>query len=337
MLVFSAAVLLLPFFLYAHEVYVLTPEEILHGLVTPPASPTHVMMENFSQFMFWAIVTGIALPTLFLMSLSRRIERVFTPFFARTRKYALHLVRIGVGASLLTFAYAGAVFGPELPLQGVFGAYSSLVMAMLAAAGAAILFNTYSRLGGALLLAVYIGALFGRGAYVFTYIEYAAAGIFFLVGDASAAGGGATWQRIQKKLEKFRPYRFLILRVGFGLSVMFASIYAKVIYGTLALTVVEKYDLTSYWLFSSFSPEFLVLGAAIVEFLCGLLIALGIEVRHTAVFLAFWLTLSLAYFQEMVWPHIILFGLGGAFFLYGYDWYSIEGRFFKYGNREAVL
>jgi uncharacterized membrane protein YphA (DoxX/SURF4 family) len=118
---------------------------------------------------------------------------------------------------------------------------------------------------------------------------------------------------------------------------MLASIYAKVIYGTLALTVVEKYDLTSYWLFSSFSPEFLVLGAAIVEFLCGLLIALGIEIRHTAAFLAFWLVLSLAYFQEMVWPHIILFGLGGAFLLYGYDTYSLEGHYFKHGEREKVL
>ncbi len=333
------AALALPLVAFAHEVYVLDVGEIGHGLAAPAVSPFTVIAENFSQFMAWALIFGIALPTLFAMSLSRRLEKLFHPFFARMRTWAPFLVRIGVGASLIAFGYAGSIFGPEVPLQNIFGALAPVASIFLALAGAMILFNVYSRAGGCVLLAIFLCALVVRGWYVLTYIEYAAAAVFFIVGSSTdrLASGSAIRRRFAQFALRVRPYRFAILRVGFGLSVMLASLYAKIIYAPLALTVVEKYDLTSYWVFSSFSPEFLVLGAAIVEFLCGLLLVLGIEIRHTALFLAFWLTLSLAYFQEMVWPHIILFGLGGAFLLYGYDWYSLEGRYFKHGNREPIL
>lgn len=336
--IFLVVFLAVPAVATAHEVYVLTFDEIVRGIAAPAVSPMSVMMGNLHQFVFWALVTGVTIPTLFAMSLSRRMEKILHPIFARVRTYAPLLVRVGVGGSLLAFAYAGSIFGPEIPLMRAFGSFAPLVSIALAAAGAGILFNVYSRLAGLLLLIVYAGALLGRGVYVLTYIEYAAAAVFFIIGASHERGGVVrAWSRLAGLLDSWRPYRFAILRMGFGLSVMFASLYAKVIYSALALMVIEKYDLTQYTIFSAFSPEFLVLGAAIVEFLCGLLIFLGIEVRHTAAFLAFWLTLSLVYFQEMVWPHIILFGLGGAFLLYGYDWYSLEGRYFKRGNRETIL
>lgn len=329
----------IPTLVRAHEVYVLEAGEIARGLATPPISPFTVIAENFSQFMVWGLFFCIALPTLFAMSLSRKVERLFHPFFSRTRTWAPMLVRIGVGASLIAFGYAGSIFGPEIPLQNIFGEYTPFVSVFLALAGAMILFSAYSRAGGFLLLGIFLCALVVRGWYVLTYIEYAAAAIFFIIGPPGSIdrSGTALRKNFSRFVECMQAYRFAILRVGFGLSVMLASVYAKMIYGTLGLMVVEKYNLTDYLIFSSFSPEFLVLGAAIVEFLCGLLIVLGIEIRHTTLFLAFWLTLSLAYFQEMVWPHIILFGLGGAFFLYGYDWYSLEGRYFKHGNREPIL
>jgi hypothetical protein len=43
------------------------------------------------------------------------------------------------------------------------------------------------------------------------------------------------------------------------------------------------------------------------------------------------------YFQELIWPHGILFGLAIALFLHGYDRYSLEGFFLKKGKREPVF
>ena len=129
-------------------------------------------------------------------------------------------------------------------------------------------------------------------------------------------------------------YSFLILRVSFGISLIYASFYAKFLHSNLAYTVAIKYDLMQYF---PFDPSFLVLGAAIVEMLLGIFFILGIEIRFTAIFLNVFLILSLLYFGEVVWPHIILFGIPAAFFMYGYDKYSIEGYFFKEGDREPVF
>ncbi len=80
-----------------------------------------------------------------------------------------------------------------------------------------------------------------------------------------------------------------------------------------------------------------MLGAAIIELLIGTFFILGIEIRFTALFVLFWLSLSLSYFGEAVWPHIVLIGIPVAFIFYGYDKYSLEGRFFKRRGREPVL
>jgi hypothetical protein len=67
------------------------------------------------------------------------------------------------------------------------------------------------------------------------------------------------------------------------------------------------------------------------------MLILGIEIRWTAIFVLFWLTLSLLYFGEAAWPHLVLFGLGIALFLHGYDRYSLEGQFLKKAHTEPVL
>jgi hypothetical protein len=120
----------------------------------------------------------------------------------------------------------------------------------------------------------------------------------------------------------------------FGISALYASWYAKLFHSNLALNTVTDYHLTKYF---HFSALFIVLGALIVESLIGFFFILGIEIRFTALFFLVFLTLSLFFFGEVVWPHLILIGVNIAFILHGYDKYSIEGRFFEKDNREPVL
>jgi uncharacterized membrane protein YphA (DoxX/SURF4 family) len=133
---------------------------------------------------------------------------------------------------------------------------------------------------------------------------------------------------------------FPILRVTFGIALIYASAYAKILHNNLALQVASlplaghPYSLAHYF---GFEPQFLVLGAAIIELVIGLFFVLGIEIRFTSLFLLFWLSLSLWYFGETVWPHIILIGIPLAFILHGYDKYSVEGRLFKKRLREPVF
>ena len=78
-------------------------------------------------------------------------------------------------------------------------------------------------------------------------------------------------------------------------------------------------------------------GFTLIEMVIGLFFVLGIEIRFTSLFLLFWLSLSLVFFGETVWPHIVLIGIPLAFIFHGYDRYSVEGRFFKKAGREPIF
>ncbi len=315
---------------YAHEVYVLSPEEVARAIEAPAMPPWPVIAANASQFLFWAFVTAVIVSTVFAMSISRRLIDAARPALMRAKTYAPLIARLGGGAAFLSFALEGALFGPELSMGRLFGAFALPLQFALGAAGIALLFGYYTRLAAALGLAAYVAAFAREGSYLLTYIEYAGLLVFLALESTSARTAG--W------LQRLYAMRWGIMRAAFGFSIMYASLYAKFLHNSLALSVVEKYDLTSYALFAPFSPEFVVLGAAIIEFLAGFLLLLGIEIRHTALFLIFWLTLSMLFFREALWPHIILFALAGAFLLYGYDRFSAVGWLFgNRGRREPVL
>ena len=230
------------------------------------------------------------------------------------------MARITVGVSFLASAYYQASYGPELPLASAYGLFTPFATILLVVIGLMIIFNFGAKWAAIFALCLFGYAVYRNGWYMLTYTNYLGEIVALLL----------TFN-IGKKLEK---YTFLIIRVCFGVSLIFASAYAKVIYNNLGLFTVEKYHLDKIL---GFEAHFLVLGAAIIEILIGLFIILGIEIRFTSAFFLFWLTLSLCFFGEVVWPHIILIGLPIALICYGYDKYSIEGYFFKKDAREPVL
>jgi len=334
---FAFVAALFPFTAAAHEVYVLTPEEISAAMSAPTLDFFLVIAEHFHQFLFWGLVTIIVVSTVFAISISRKLEEICIPLITRAKHIAPYLVRVGLGASVMLGALNGALLGPELPLLPIFGEANAIAASAFLLAGALIILNQYAIVAAAIVL-IGLGALaLSHGYYLLTYVDFFGALAFVVLDDSSPKVLRHYPPALSRFIHRYAPYRWAILRVAFGFSVMFASLYAKFLHNSLALAVVERYDLTSLAIFSAFTPEFLVLGAGIIELLAGLMLIVGFEVRHTSLFLAFWLTLSLLYFQEAVWPHAILFGLGGAFLLYGYDKHSLEGYFFKKGKREPVL
>jgi uncharacterized membrane protein YphA (DoxX/SURF4 family) len=174
-----------------------------------------------------------------------------------------------------------------------------------------------------------------HGSYLLTYINYLGDFILLLIlgsGEGKKLVVNTVWLR---RLHQYlAPRSFAILRILFGVALIYSSAYAKIIHNNLALMTVEQYHLDKIL---GFEPHFLVLGAAIVEFLIGLFFVLGIEIRFTALFMLFWLTLSLIFFGEAVWPHLILIGIPIAYIFYGYDQYSLEGYFFRKKKYEPVL
>ncbi len=328
----------------AHEVYVLTPQEITNSLHIAPFNMWVVLTANLHQFIFWAFIAALTVFVAFGVSLVRPLERFVDPLFERGRRYAPAVARVTIGLSFLAAAYYQASYGPELPLAATFGGWTPLVTAILIVIGVLITIGLWARLAALVALGLYIIACYFHGWYMLTYTNYLGEILVLLIigahhGSLDHAAGHAK-NFIDRLSAKVAPYSFLILRVCFGVSLLYASLYAKVFYNNLALMVAElplaghAHAIAYYF---GLEPHFMVLGAAIIEIVIALFFILGIEIRFTSLFLEFWLSMSLWWFGEVVWPHVILIGIPIAFILYGYDKYSLEGWLFRKKKYAPVL
>ncbi len=329
------AVFLTPIVVLAHEVYVLDNETISRAMSVVSPNPFSAITGNEFEFFFWGFVSLIVFGTVIAASLFHIFEKQLDPSLFSLKQYALPIARITTGLCVLAFAYSGNIYGSELYLSALFGSATMTIQYGLALLGISLALGLFTRPVSYTLLALYAYTLVVFGSYALTYTDFL--GAFTL----TAILGGGMWsldslRRVHTPhfIHTLQPFAFPFLRICFGWGVLWASVYAKYIHSNLALEVVVQNDLTRFF---PFDPLFVVLGALIIEFIAGLMLVFGIAIRWTLLFLAFWLTLSLLYFQEMIWPHGILLGLAIALLLHGYDRYSLEGYFFKKNHREPVL
>lgn len=324
--------LFVPLLASAHEVYVLSPTEIQNALSMTSPDPLTAITSHERLFLLYGVGGFIIFVLLLAVSVSSVFERVLDPFLKKLKKYAPFIGRITLGISLIASGYFGDSFGPELPLGSVVRNVSAL-SAFLMLGGFLILIGCLTRyvaMFGVIFFAVLV---FHYHAYMLNYVNYL--GEMLL---ASILGGGK-WsldrsliplvrlERMwQSSVDKFEKYAFLILRILFGTAVVFASFYAKFLHSNLALDTVRDYHLTNYF---PFTPLFLVLGAFLVEAVIGFCFLLGFQIRFAAILFTFFLTLSILFFGEAVWPHIILFGVNFALFAHGYDVYTLETALFQ--------
>jgi uncharacterized membrane protein YphA (DoxX/SURF4 family) len=332
----------LPFAAHAHEVYVLSPDVVQNAIATPSFSEWQTILTNIDQFTLWAFIVALVIFVVFFVSISRVLEKALDPIFAKLPAYAPAISRVTISLSFLAGAYYNALCGPELPLTPTFGAADGLVRLILVTIALMLLFGWYTRIAALVALVLFSVSVAAHGWYMLTYTNYLGEILILIILGSHALGfhGKDTDLRhlppwLLRAKRALAPYSFLILRIAFGTSLLYASLYAKVIHNNLALQVAYHYPSLVH--FFGFEPHFLVLGAGIIEIIVGVFFILGIEIRFTSLFVLFWLSLSLWYFGEAVWPHIILIGIPIAYIFYGYDQYSLEGRFFKRGRRQPVL
>lgn len=332
---------LIPVTVFAHEVYVLPKEVILRDLTLPPLQVFSIIAAETGRFFFWAFISAWAICSIFVISISKGFERRLDPWLDRVRTYAPLVGRLTLGAAISASGYYGALFGPELPFTDFLPAHLiGATQAFLIIAGILVVAGLFTRIVALLLAVFYLAMWIPYGWYMLTYLNYfGEIALALVAGNATLALDRYVHHRYPRFLHGLvawlEEHPFMVLRVCFGISLIFASFYAKLIHAQLALDTVTMYGLTNYF---PFDPPFIVLGAFCVELLLGLFFLFGIEVRFASLFLLFWLTLSLLYFGEVVWPHIILAGAAVTIFLRGYDRHTLEwGLMRRHGVRHKPV
>jgi uncharacterized membrane protein YphA (DoxX/SURF4 family) len=331
------SVVLFPAATSAHEVYVLDQETIERGLTGPSPNPFTQIAQDPQLFILWGIIAVIFVSTIFAMSITHWFETRLNPVLSKLKPYAAPIARITLGICLIASASEFALFGPELPLSD-FGDFAFAMQMALYISGILCLVGLCTRTGALIALGTFLFGVFRYEGYMLTYANYLGEILLALIlgGGLYSADKALGWKisALPDVRHVAERLAFPILRVLFGLSVAYAAYYAKFLHSQLALDVVTQYNLTNFF---HFDPLFIVLGASIVEVLIGVFIMFGFEIRHTALFFLFWIFLSLLYFGESVWPHLILVGVLLSLFCHGYDRYSFGGLIHKLKGREPIL
>ena len=308
----------------AHEVYVLSPGRIAIDLHADSPNPIEALKDPHSLQIF-LIIFVLFLLLVFVMlwaSYNKRFTRLFRAFILSIKKYAFTIARIFVGISLIFSATHLGLFGPELPLSG-FTQYVSQFQLILYALGVLFIFGIFTRLTAVAAVCIYLFACTHAGFYMLNYFNYFAEFVLLLF------TGGGVFSADNLYEDYIDPewaatfeqkYGGVILRIGFGIALLFAAIYVKFIHSDLSLDVVSQYHLVDYF---KLMPLMIVFGAGLIEVGISLFYLFGFEVRFNSLFFLGFVTVSLFFFGEAVWPHIVLYGIALAIFCAGYDRFSI--------------
>lgn len=309
----------------AHEVYVLDGQEINVALQSPTPDFTSSIKDHFGQFVTWGIGITILLLATFFLSFNSFLRKYISPYLIYLKKSAPIVSQLFLGLAVLAAGYFHALFGIEIPFMEVFGSQENLIAILFMLLGAMLILGIFPRISALFLSFIFLLATYHLGLYMLTYLLYFGEALTILIfgGAYSLHGHQFVSHHFSKRLHiMHHDYKFLIIRITFGISLIYASMYAKFFHGDLALETINKFHLTNYF---HFDPLFLVLGAMLTEVLIGILFGFGVLVRLASVFFLIMLTLSLIFFGETVWPHLILIGTALVMFLHGYDRYTLMG------------
>lgn len=318
--------MIFPFF--GHEVYVLTPEQI-NQLWPEPLNVWQVLSAPHNRtIILLGSSVGLLAFGLALFIKSRDFAKRFGRLIDKSTIIAPDVIRIAFGLALILSGMEKALFGPELPLS--LFPLAAVLKPLLIVLGGLLILGIANRLMAAVSIGVYLLAFVDQGWYMLNYINYLgeAIAVYLLPNQFLSVDGW--WKRRQSP--KYQPsifsekYSLPIARILFGLSLMFAAIQVKIFHPALSYQVVNQYHLTSYF---PFDPLMVVLGAALVEILIGVLYMLGLLNRANSVFFMTFLILSIIFFKEDVWPHYLLIGLGLGLFLHRPDRLALDSRLFK--------
>lgn len=314
-------ILSLPFQLFAHEVYVLDKHQIDVGMQDHSINIFSALNNSHNVLLFWLYTGLLALIVIAALYLS------FTPFFKklgkridRSSSWALVVIRVAFGASLLLSAINNSLYGPELPISDF--PLPSLLKLVMVVSGIALIIGLRIRMFASLTILLWLFAFAVEGMYLLTYINYLGEAIALVLLPATVLSIDGILSKRAKKY-KYEQYSLPVARVLFAFSLLYTAITIKFTTTVLTLDVVRDFDLTRYF---PFDPLFVVLGAALIEVLVGLLFLTGLLQRFTSAVFLVVMTLSVVFFGESVWPHILIIALGVGLFMHKPDKYTLDSR-----------
>jgi len=319
----------------AHEIYVLSNQKFSQGLHAPTID-TWKSLSNPANLQVTVILVLSTLLVLATLSYFRytKLGLQVNEQLKRITQFGLLVIRIALAASFLYAGVTSSIFGPELslntlPLHSILPFVEYLV-------GFLFLFGLFTEFAAILAFVLYLFTVFTHGIYMLTYVNYLGEIIALILFGSRFLSLDRLFFGKLKRFQKLRVYESTIIRVCYGAALLYAAIYVKIIHSQIPLDVVTQYHLNHIsWLFPS-DAVLIVFGAAIVEVVVAVFIIFGFTTRFTNIVLMFYLTLSILFFKESVWPHYMLYGISFSLLFTGGGTLSVDESLSKIFVKEKT-
>ncbi|MEO8065593.1 MAG: hypothetical protein ABI643_01910 [Candidatus Doudnabacteria bacterium] len=301
--------LLLPYAVSAHEAYVLPRAQFEAGLrqIGPNVFISLHDPGNLRVF-FWLSLGILAVLTANFFFSRTKLALKLSRGLEHFSHFGPWLIRIAISAAFFFSAASNTFLGPEIQLDSL--PSGPLLRILLFLISFLFLFGVLTELAAILALIIFIAAAASYHWYMLTYLNYLGKLILLIL------LGAREWWSVDNRFfgnairfPAIRKYEMDIVRIFYGIGLAYSAIDIKLLHSSLTIDVVNQYHLTRFYLLFPHDPIFVTLGAAFAEFVIGLFIALGFQLRLTVLVSLFYITLSLFFFRELVWPHFLLYGI----------------------------
>ncbi len=300
--------LLLPLTAAAHENYVLTHNQIDAG------------MKDWSVNVFSALKDPVNLKMSILIGLAIGLGILLYYFFEKSKPGLLldwylkkleplgHVVlRVALAASFLFSARTLSYLGPEISVFSL--PLGHIIHYALYVLGVLLLLGLYSEFVGWVSLAIIVLATFAYKDYILTYFNYYGEFVALMVFGSRILSLDRVRAGAKKISEKYRDYERAIIRITYGISILYPAISIKLLHPSIIVEIVNQYHLNQFhWLFPH-DPLLISLGTGLAQVVLGIFLIIGFETRLSTFVTFVLMSMSVLFFKEAVWPHYILLAL----------------------------
>ena len=226
--------------------------------------------------------------------------------------YIPWILRLSLGIAFIGASVAHVLISPILPVA----AFSGIELII-----------GFSLLSGFLVVPsiilgfiLYILSL-SHSFYIAGNLEIAMALISLLILGSSRPGIDDLLGIPHLHAEKFKKIVPFLLRVGIGGSLVFLSLYEKILNPHVSDLVVQKYHLlgiipvgAAMWVFA----------VGIIELFVGLCLLIGFQTRIVTAIAFVVIATTFFFFKEEVYSHVTLFGILSCLFITGGGMWSVD-------------
>jgi len=319
-LVIPGVAALLPLVASAHENYVLTKGEIDAGMADWSINVWNSLTAPGNIAVAAKFGSGLIILYIVYFFFERSAcGAAFDRWIRRGESFGDALLRIILGVSLLYSARLGVFLGPEIPLSSIPGGqYFSVALYIL---GALMVLGFFSRVAGAGAMVIALLATWTYKDYMLTYFNYFGEFVALALWSSYIFSIDRLRDKTKIVADKVRQWEAVILRVTYGISILYPAISIKILHPAIIVEIVKQYHLTDVsWLFPP-DPLLISLGTGLTQIVVGLAIIVGFETRLNSLMTFALYVMSILYFKEAVWPHYILLALATYLFINdGGDW-----------------